>query len=840
MKTPRLTFVLFACLLLMAVIRSEAAETSFNISLATPQLQTLQTSIPVGADTAEVSLAFIYNTRGQVIATADSTVDGTPATCVGSAVKRGTNVNYVLTIKAATVPATTVVLRGVLDGATAAATYSGPKGRARISAQPVSITSLAPVPAHAAISNSVNARGIISGTGSITAYGTNSSVPGKLRGMVKTNKLTLALTQAPRVISFNGSRSNDVYVGSLKVTVPPARETIQPFQVPASAFPIANGSATFQGTVLAASNSLPAAASGVKITIKSDINGDGAFLGKEMATAMTDAQGRYQVPFSVSLERPVLLEISLAGYAKYMTAYPNVTPGSVVMKNHTMQALTSLSVNAGTAQSDDGRIMLMGLPSNISRVDARVFNPVTETAQFPGEFADGENNLLVSSVFSAIEARNAAGSPVTNLGASTMLCMEVPRDTWNTMGDLTPGNGQLDIPLYFYDEATGEWKRNSANGWLEDSNHAKIPEAQLAAVQNGSFSGRVYGVGPITHLSYWNIDWPISTHTTIRGILVDTNSQPVQGASVIVMGLTYTGSSSPLITQADGTFCVDIMRSEVPGEDVDRDGVTGETQQVRITAQRGTTFYTFGPFNSPLSQSDCSTGNGLNAGLLGLIEANRLAATSCTITGRMVYSGIAVGGTSPLNAGDPIVDAAVFGYDPTATDLLAECLENGTCGSGQTDADGYFSFTTVILSGVSVFGSKTDAAGTSGFDYFNTASAFTDCPPGPITLSADYSSSRFLLLNLTGGNIQDGTFSLINNQPVVTFTLNGVIYVGASPNQQGRPTSTGPWLTLNLINANTTGPAGTISFTVTSLSPLTGTWTTSTLGASGTFDEQSF
>lgn len=835
MKTPKSTFVLFACLFLIGTTHSRAAETSFNVSVATPQLQTLQASIPVGTGTVEVALGFIYNTRGQINATFDSTVDGTPATCVGSAVKRGTNINYTLTIKAAT-----IVLRGVLGAATANATYSGPKGRAKVSTQPVSITSLTPVSVHVDLSSAVNARGVISGTGNISAYGTNSAVPGKLRGVVKTNKLTLALTQAPRVISFNGSRSGDAYVGALKVTVPPAREIVQAFQVPASAFPIANGVATFRGTVLATSNSFPAAASGSKVTVKSDINGDGTFLGKELATATTDAQGRYQVPLSVALDKPVLLEISLAGYAEYLTAYPNVTPGSVVTKNHTLQALTSLGLDNGTAQSADGTIMLTGLPSNINAVDARVFNPVTETAQFPGRFADNENNLLVSSVFSAIEARNSAGAAVTNLGTNTMLSMEVPRQTWSTLGDLTPGNGQLDIPLYFYDENTGEWKRNAANGWLEDTNHVKIPEAQLAAILNGSYSGRVFGVGPVTHLSYWNIDWPISTHTTIRGVVGDTNNQPIQGASIIVSGLSYTGSSSPEVTPADGAFCVDIMRSEAPGEDLDRDGVTGETQQVRILVQYGSGSYILGPFNTPLSQDSCGSGGGLDVGLLRLTEENRLAATSCTVTGRVVYSGNAIGGTSPLNPGDPIAGASVFGYDPTAADLFSECTESGTCSPATTDADGYFSFTTVILSGVSVFATKTESASATGIDYYNATSPFNGCPPGSITLSADYSSSRFLFLNLTGGNIQEGTFSLINNQPVVSFTLNGVIYVGASPNQQSRPTSTGPWLTLSLINGNTTGSAGAISFTVTSLSPFAGTWTTSTLGVNGTFDEEVF
>jgi hypothetical protein len=417
--------------------------------------------------------------------------------------------------------------------------------------------------------------------------------------------------------------------------------------------------------------------------------------------------------------------------------------------------------------------------------------------------------------------------------------MEVPRDTWKTLGDLTAGNGQLDVPLYFYDEATGQWKRNATDGWLEDTNHAKIPEAQLAAIQNGSYDGRVFCAGPITHLSWWNLDWPISSHTCVRGVVVDENSQPIGGSFVVVRGLTYTGSSS-LLTPSDGGFCNEIMRSESPGEDVDRNGVTGETQQVQILVELGTNLYVFGPYNSPLTQATCDSGTGLDVGSLQLSEANRLSLTSCTVTGRMVYSGTALGGTNSLNAGDPIVGALVFGYDPEAAELLEGCMADGSCGPGTTDADGYFSFTTLMLSGLTVYGSKTEDASANSIDSYSGTSTFSGCPSGPITLSADFKSLRFLTFDLTGDNITDGTFSLFNNQALASFSLNGTTYVGTNPSAQSAPTSVGLWLTLNLINGSNASSAGTMTFTVTSLSPVSGTWTTSTFGVSGTFAEQTF
>src|SRR6185295_18519215 len=112
MKTSKIISTVIGCLLLILARDGRAANSTLNLSLSTPQLQTLQTSIPVESEMVNVALNLLYNTRGQITCTSDSTVDGTPATCLGTMTKRGTNISYALTIKAATVPPTVVVLRG--------------------------------------------------------------------------------------------------------------------------------------------------------------------------------------------------------------------------------------------------------------------------------------------------------------------------------------------------------------------------------------------------------------------------------------------------------------------------------------------------------------------------------------------------------------------------------------------------------------------------------------------------------------------------------------------------------------------------------------------------------
>ncbi len=66
-------------------------------------------------------------------------------------------------------------------------------------------------------------------------------------------------------------------------------------------------------------------------------------------------------------------------------------------------------------------------------------------------------------------------------------------------------------------------------------------------------------------------------------------------------GVTYTGTSSPQTTDENGKFCVDVMRSEAPGEDVNQNGVTGETQKVLISGSSGGKLYNFGEYRNPRS-----------------------------------------------------------------------------------------------------------------------------------------------------------------------------------------------------------------------------------------------
>src|SRR5262249_20000237 len=155
-----------------------------------------------------------------------------------------------------------------------------------------------------------------------------------------------------------------------------------------------------------------------------------------------------------------------------------------------------------------------------------------------------------------------------------------------------------------------------------------------------------------------------------------------------------------MTTGPDGLFCLEVMRSEQPGEDVVGDSIPGKTQRVQVRVQAGTNQYAFGPFSTPTSPATCTNGNGLDVGSLILNDTSLLTVSFCNITGRVVYSGISMRGTPTLPVGGGVRFAKVVGYDPDALDLTTGSCSN--CLVTTADASGYFNLRIPVLAGVSL------------------------------------------------------------------------------------------------------------------------------------------
>ncbi len=323
--------------------------------------------------------------------------------------------------------------------------------------------------------------------------------------------------------------------------------------------PSNQGSLQIAGKVLADSgaggtSALPAAE--VRVTI--DRNANGVVDAGEAVTATSGADGAYSLQLTVTAGETAVVRFSKSGLAPVFRTL-RAAPSTSVPVSATLRALDTLTAQGSTLAAANGSVSLAGLPAGATG-SARVFNPVTETDAFPGDFSDSAGNRLVSGVFGTFEMRDGSGQKLEQLAAPATLKMRVPRDTWASIVDITSGNSQIDVPLYSFREATGEWIRDGA-GHLEDGAGVALLPAALASLLDGSYVGAVYAVGQVSHFSTWNVDWPIASHGCVSGRVVDTAGAPVAGATVTVSGVSYTGTSTPVTVGADGRFCVEVMRS---------------------------------------------------------------------------------------------------------------------------------------------------------------------------------------------------------------------------------------------------------------------------------------
>jgi len=725
----------------------------FTVPLTAPKFNSLSSTITGTKGVVSLNLEFIYTGNSKFSCTSGSTfssasvisvpVNNAPVICSGVQ----TGAKYTLSVKS-TLDNSRINLSGAISAPTATASYTGSASKLKLPKKVPVVTSSTPAPVSAefVLKPTTNAAGkLIGSTGRIKSPYTGQLAEVALTGSAKNSGVTWSLKYAGDKVSFAGKEKNGNWVGKLTGNIGPSKLS-KAITIPLVEFNTGTlGEARFYGTVLKSDGrSQAGSVKDVTVAISSDRNNNGSIESDETVTTITDSKGGFDKQFAVIAGHPVTVDFDLDGYSKTPKVFATVTPGTEVPINTTLRELEKLTMTGASASSPDNKLQLENLPANVKSLTGKVFNPVTETAQFPGEFADSTGNMLISSVFSAVEAKDANGNPVTTLSNNTKIKMQVPMDTWNTMRDLSPGNGQIDVPLYYYDEKTGEWKRSTSDGWLEDEAGNKLAESALSSLTNKSYGGNILAVGNIAHLSYWNIDWPIATHGCVSGRLVDSSGNPVSGAVLTARGTTYTGSSSPQTTTATGRFCVEVMRSEGPAEDLNSNGTVGEETKVALTVFANGKYYDLGTYTVPPTPATCATSGCKELGDIKLEAALEVSSQLCTINGKVVYSGTNNSGSvNPgVIAGTAVEGAFVYAWDSTTTEDLLACFSNGLDCSFFTTSNstGDFQLKIPVLLGAEVLGVSFN--NTSGFGYFGTIST-QGCPTAPVTLGIDFYGDYF-------------------------------------------------------------------------------------------------
>ena len=215
-------------------------------------------------------------------------------------------------------------------------------------------------------------------------------------------------------------------------------------------------------------------------------------------------------------------------------------------------------------------------PVEVTISPIRVFAP--ELGAFPGDFQgleSGGGDVLLETfgLMDIVITQNGVSVPLRP-GAAARLEFPLPEGS-NLAGD---------VPLWFFDPATGLWKE----------------EAIGTVGPSSVLPGFTAVIGSVEHFSWWNADIPYET-TCMRGVVVDHLGEPVAGAAVIASGQDYSGSSYAT-TDGAGQFCIDVRISSL----------------VRISATKTVDGVVF-PSNfvvrgTPSSMARCSTG-GCESGL---------------------------------------------------------------------------------------------------------------------------------------------------------------------------------------------------------------------------------
>lgn len=524
--------------------------------------------------------------------------------------------------------------------------------------------------------------------------------------------------------------------------------------------PDANAPAlTIHGTMFAKSDGggQPSPLRSADVRAHVDRDGDGRIAQEERAETTSDDEGIYSVGIDAEKGQRVVIQFSRQGYTPVHRAALVETEGSMQF-DATLSRIEPLECTAGRCAVEDQSLSIEGLPENF-RGSGRTFNPVTEAEAFPGDFSDSEGNLLLSGVFSVVELENESGERVSDLDDPADLTMRFPRDTWNIVRDMESGNDQIDVPMYSFDEVRGEWLRDG-DGLLVDSDYQIIPETELDAIRSKNFPGVIYARATVDHFSTWNVDWPVPTRTTIRGKLSGDGASgggigggdggsgdDGPGVTVTVTGESYGGSSRPTLTNNDGEFCVEVMKSEVVDEDVDQNGVEGETHTVRVRAIYKGRYYDLGSVETSQTSSTCDDGTDTGSVDLSLDDSTVLTPEICELEVDVELLDGSVPGEAFIYAFDQNIPSEIW------QDLCLDDSGAFVCTfSAATDDTGRATISTPVLTGLYLWGSASGVNPEAESSLRNGTRNTTSCPSQPITLTLNNGWDQFNVDVSVSGN----------------------------------------------------------------------------------------
>lgn len=211
------------------------------------------------------------------------------------------------------------------------------------------------------------------------------------------------------------------------------------------------------------------------------------------------------------------------------------------------------------------------ISANVAWVD-----PTTDPDLMPGSFlAYSDRPIMLSSAgFISVEMQNERGEEIRTLSPriktrseeqKAVIRMKIPESAVPTLYDYVEDTtDKVEVPMWYFDERTQVWLPGEELGVMVDEKDNVITPRELAKITTGNLRKSIYVRASVEHFSEWNVDYPITTHSSLCGQIVDAQGKGVGGLHVTTQGKTYGGLGDwkGTYTDPNGNFCVDVKKSD--------------------------------------------------------------------------------------------------------------------------------------------------------------------------------------------------------------------------------------------------------------------------------------
>jgi len=229
-----------------------------------------------------------------------------------------------------------------------------------------------------------------------------------------------------------------------------------------------------------------------------------------------------------------------------------------------------IALSNGSGQNQDGSIQVQNMPGEVAGLYGRAYDPGQDADAFPGEFTENGKIPLNSSLFLWMEGLDANGDPVDDLSQAATIRSRVPPSQWIDLEDIEPESGQIEVPIYTYDETSDMWDETGI-GWLEDEGGNVIAEEEQEAILDGSYSGDIYAVYTTGHFSWMNVDYSYIGPWTLSHMQEDKRNNSCLYDAVSL------AETIALSDQGRAAF----SRYNKPGANVEEEFADGEGPEIR-------------------------------------------------------------------------------------------------------------------------------------------------------------------------------------------------------------------------------------------------------------------